>query len=59
MFRTVQLCKRKLQNIKDGEHLSTQQPQDIQWLTEGTPFSLAYCFKVFTDMMSSINMLIS
>ena len=48
MFRTVQLCKGKLQNIKHGEYLSTQHPQDNQWLTEGTPFSLAHCFKVFT-----------
>ena len=31
-----ELCKRQLQNIKHGEHLSTQQPQDIQWLTELT-----------------------
>ena len=30
MFRTVQLCKRKLQNIKHGEHLSSQQPQETQ-----------------------------
>ena len=30
MFRTVQLCKRQLQNIKHGEHLSTQQPQETQ-----------------------------
>ena len=30
MFRTVQLCKGKLQNIKHGEHLSTQQPQETQ-----------------------------
>ena len=30
MFRTVQLCKRELQNIKHGEHLSTQQPQETQ-----------------------------
>ena len=30
MLRTVQLCKRKLQNIKHGEHLSSQQPQDTQ-----------------------------
>ena len=30
MFQTVQLCKRQLQNIKHGEHLSTQQPQDTQ-----------------------------
>ena len=30
MFRTVQLCKPQLQNIKHGEHLSTQQPQETQ-----------------------------
>ena len=30
MFRTVQLCERQLQNIKHGEHLSTQQPQETQ-----------------------------
>ena len=30
MFRTVQLCERKLQNIKHGEHLSSQQPQETQ-----------------------------
>ena len=30
MFRTVQLCKRQLQNIKYGEHLSSQQPQETQ-----------------------------
>ena len=30
MFGTVQLCKQKLQNIKHGEHLSTQQPQETQ-----------------------------
>ena len=30
MFRTVQLCKRKLQNVKHSEHLSTQQPQETQ-----------------------------
>ena len=29
MFRTVQLCKPTLQNIKYGEHLSTQ-PQETQ-----------------------------
>ena len=29
MCRTVQLCKRKLQNIKHGKHLSTQ-PQETQ-----------------------------
>ena len=30
MFRTVKLCKRQLQNIKYGSHVSTQQPQDTQ-----------------------------
>ena len=57
MFQTVQLCKRKLQNIKHGEHLSTQQPQDIQWLTESTPFSLAHCFLGF-HRHDVINMLV-
>ena len=30
MFQTVQLYKRELQNIKKGEHLSTQKPQEPQ-----------------------------
>ena len=47
MIGTVQLCKRKLQNIKHGEHLSTQQPQDIQQLTKGTPFFIGPLFLGF------------
>ena len=30
VIQTVQLYKRELQNIKQGEHLSTQQPQEPQ-----------------------------
>ena len=42
MFQTVQLYKRELQNIKKGEHLSTQKPQEPQ--------------QIHVTLLNSINM---